>query len=254
MYCSARSLVRADQLLFERLHEPEIDVHQAIDRAVERTGLRCGLTAAGVRAIGEEHRLGRLYVAAEERRQVRLPVGCTSLVAPQTICSSSLLHAPSAASALLSDGCRNAGRALPPSSNLGSSNAASSTMTPEHASTRLDRDRANPPTSAEHSSTAASATIVDHRRIAAANLCHLGTSCVASSEFPTSTVRTRALPTIATCPSQATHPYRAGTDQRATTAEASRDDPGAAAERQLRVFVERLLRRVEERRPEAERN
>ena len=45
-----------------------------------------------------------------------------------------------------------------------------------------------------------------------------------------------------------------GTDERAAVAEANRCDARAAHEGQLGVLVERLLRRVEERRAEAERH
>src|ERR1700692_1021010 len=48
---------------------------------------------------------------------------------------------------------------------------------------------------------------------------------------------------------QTSDPHRAGPDQRALPTEASRNDPGTAAERELRMFAKRLLGRVEERWP-----
>ena len=94
MYCDGE-VTRGTELVPGVDEELEIDVHEAVERAVERTDLRRRLAAAGVDRTGEPDGR-RFWYSAERRRELRRPVRPdTSSSAPHTICSVSVSHVTS---------------------------------------------------------------------------------------------------------------------------------------------------------------
>ena len=61
------------ELLLELHQEVEVEVHEVVERAVERPGLRRRLTTTGVGESREEHGLGVLVVDTERERQLLDP-------------------------------------------------------------------------------------------------------------------------------------------------------------------------------------
>ncbi len=71
---------RRSEVGLQLIHEVEVDVHEGVDRAVERPGRRRRRAAFGVRAAGEQHQVGVRVGLAERLGVLPLPVVLNVLV------------------------------------------------------------------------------------------------------------------------------------------------------------------------------